>query len=295
MGAWVHLCGRLQVEWDGERLEEALPGRQGRLLFTFLTLHRERLVRRDELVEALWSEEGPPPGGDALLRPPLSRLRRALGPDRLEGRAELALRYPEDTWIDREAVGDGLRLSRASLAAGDAPAGWEQGREALAIAEGGLLPGIEVGWLESFRTELEEQRIELLETVASAGAQLGEGELHEAEQAARRAIEISPFRESARLALLEVLRQRGNTAEALVAFEEFRTLLREELGSTPGSELRALHEQLLSAEPVERRSPPSDAGDRPPSHPERLSNRLVQALAAPWVERGPLLARLREA
>lgn len=65
----MHLCGRLQVEWDGNRLEEALPGRQGRLLFAFLTLHRERLVRRDELVEALWWEDGPPPGGDALLPP----------------------------------------------------------------------------------------------------------------------------------------------------------------------------------------------------------------------------------
>jgi DNA-binding SARP family transcriptional activator len=52
MRARVHLCGRLEVAWDGERLEGALPGRQGRLLFAFLTLHRERLVRRDELVEA---------------------------------------------------------------------------------------------------------------------------------------------------------------------------------------------------------------------------------------------------
>ncbi|MDQ2630287.1 MAG: DNA-binding protein, partial [Actinomycetota bacterium] len=222
MGARVQLCGRLQVEWDGERLEQALPGRQGRLLFTYLTLHRERPVRRDELVEALWSEDGPPPSGDALLRPPLSRLRRALGQDRLEGRAELALRFPAETWIDREAVRDGLSLSRASLAAEDPRKSWEQAREALAIAELGLLPGLEVSWLEPFRSEMEEQRIELLETAALAGAQLGGGELHEAEGAARRAIEAAPFRESARAALLEVLRRRGNTAEALVAFEEFR-------------------------------------------------------------------------
>jgi DNA-binding SARP family transcriptional activator len=292
MEARVQLCGRLQVEWDGERLEEALPGRQGRLLFTYLTLHRERLVRRDELVEALWSEDGPPPGGDALLRPPLSRLRRALGPDRLEGRGELALRFPDDTWVDREAVADGLRLSRASMAAGDARASWEQGREALAIAERGLLPGLEARWLEPFRSELEEQRVELLETVALAGAQLGGGELPEAEATARRAVEASPFRESARLALLEVLRERGNTAEALVAFEEFRTLLREELGSTPGRELRALHEQLLGAEPVAPRPATGEATPSPPRE-ERLPDRLVQALAAPWVDRGGVLARLR--
>ena len=97
VSARVHLCGRLRVEWDGERLESALPGRQGRLLFAFLTLHRERLVRRDELVAAVWSEDGSPPGGDELLRPPLSRLRSALGPGRLEGRGELAVRFPADT------------------------------------------------------------------------------------------------------------------------------------------------------------------------------------------------------
>ena len=70
--ARIHLCGRLVVEWDGERLERDLPGRQGRLLFAYLVLNRDRPVRRDELIEALWSEEGPPPTGDSLLAPPLS-------------------------------------------------------------------------------------------------------------------------------------------------------------------------------------------------------------------------------
>ena len=130
MSVRVHLCGRLRVEWDGERLEGALPGRQGRLLFAFLTLHRDRLVRRDELVEALWSGGRAAPGGDALLRPPLSRLRSALGPGRLEGRGELADRAsPTDTWIDREAVRDGLRASRSAYAAGDARASWAAARE----------------------------------------------------------------------------------------------------------------------------------------------------------------------
>ena len=254
MGARVHLCGRLEVEWDGERLEEALPGRQGRLLFAFLALHRNRLVRRDELVEALWSEEGPPPGGDALLRPPLSRLRSALGPGRLEGRGELAVHFPADTWIDREVVRDRLRESRASFSAGNARGSWEAAREALAIAERGLLPGLEARWLEPFRAELEEQRLELLETIARAGARLSDGELPDAEQAARRAIEAAPFRESARLALLEILRRRGNVAEALVAYDEFRTFLRDELGTPPGADLLAMHEELLRAEPPRKPS-----------------------------------------
>src|SRR3954462_1372315 len=81
----IELCGRLLVEIDGEGLQEALPGRQGKLLFASLVLNRARPVRRDELVEALWSENGQPESADALLRPPLSRLRKALGPGRLRG------------------------------------------------------------------------------------------------------------------------------------------------------------------------------------------------------------------
>jgi DNA-binding SARP family transcriptional activator len=291
MGARVHLCGHLELEWDGERLERAITGRQIRLLFAFLTLHRERLVRRDELAEALWSEEGPPPQSDALLRPLLSRLRRALGADRLDGRAELALRFPPDTWIDREYVREAVGRGRAAIAAGDAPASWELAREALAIAERGLLPGLEAGWLEPFRTELEDQRVELLETAAAAGARLGEAELHEAERAARRAIEVAPFRESARVALVEVLRRRGNVAEALVAYDEFRVFLRDELGTAPGRELLSLHEALLRAEP---QAPPPTAPAPAPQTTEQLPDRLAQAAAAQWVGRDTALARLHE-
>src|SRR5215218_10253729 len=106
MGVRVHLCGRLAIEWNGERLEDALPGRQGRLLFAFLVLHRERPVRRDELLEVLWPDGGPPASGDGALAPPLSRLRKTLGPDRLRGRDELALALPADASIDWEQLGD---------------------------------------------------------------------------------------------------------------------------------------------------------------------------------------------
>ena len=32
----IQICGALAVERDGERLDGRLPGRQGRLLFTYL-------------------------------------------------------------------------------------------------------------------------------------------------------------------------------------------------------------------------------------------------------------------
>ncbi|MEA2172220.1 MAG: family transcriptional regulator, regulator of embCAB operon, partial [Solirubrobacteraceae bacterium] len=62
----IALCGRLAATVDGVAVEERLRGRQGRLLFAYLVLHRDRAVRRDELLEAIWSGSGAPPAADAL-------------------------------------------------------------------------------------------------------------------------------------------------------------------------------------------------------------------------------------
>ena len=257
----IELCGRLLVEMDGERLEGALPGRQGRLLFAYLVMHRGRPVRRDELVEALWAEDGQPASGDALLRPPLSRLRKALGPGRLEGRGELTLLLPDDAYVDWEAAQAALARTREALGRSDFAAAWQDAGEAAEIAERGLLPGLEADWIEERRRELADLRVEALEAAAVAGAALGGAALAGAERAARAAVEAAPFRESAHAALMEVLRAGGNVAEALRAYEDLRTMLRDELGATPSARVMALHERLL------RDDEPAVAPAGPPSAP----------------------------
>src|ERR1700680_356171 len=62
----IQLCGPYVVELEGRRVEQALPGRQGRLLFAYLVLNRDRPVGREELVEAVWSQEPPRDPADAL-------------------------------------------------------------------------------------------------------------------------------------------------------------------------------------------------------------------------------------
>ena len=70
--ARIQICGALNVERDGQRLDARLPGRQGRLLFVFLVVIRHRQVPRDELAEALWREPDPA-AVDARLNPLLSK------------------------------------------------------------------------------------------------------------------------------------------------------------------------------------------------------------------------------
>lgn len=254
----ITLCGRLTVAWDGEQLERSLPGRQGRLIFAFLALNRGRSVRREELVEALWGDEGLPSGGESLLAPPLSRLRKALGPGRIEGRAELELALGDNAWIDWEAARGRVERAREHLDGGDSEAAWEAADFAERILSGGLLPGLEAGWIDDHRRTLDDLRLEALELIARSGARLGGPRLARAERAAREAVELSRFRESARAALLEVMESEGNVAEALRAFEEFRLLLRDELGTFPAPELSAIHERLLNAherEPREEATP----------------------------------------
>jgi SARP family transcriptional regulator, regulator of embCAB operon len=45
---------------------------------------------------------------------------------------------------------------------------------------------------------------------------------------------------------MQVLAARGNVAEALVAYERLRVLLREELGVNPGQAVRDAHTKLLA-------------------------------------------------
>ena len=55
----IHLCGALTVRIMGERLENDLPGKQGRLLFAFLVSQQGRSVTRSDMVKLLWN--GAPP------------------------------------------------------------------------------------------------------------------------------------------------------------------------------------------------------------------------------------------
>jgi DNA-binding SARP family transcriptional activator/tetratricopeptide (TPR) repeat protein len=259
--AWtIRLCGPLGLDQDGQARAAALPGRQGRLLFAYLVLNRDRDCGRAELVDLLWPER-PPAAADSALSALLSKLRRVLGEGVLAGRSELRLVPPGPIEVDVEVAAATVAEGEAAIDGQDWGAAAAAARAVLAIDLQTFLPDCEGPWVAECRRELETVRVRALELLAEAGLNQGGRELGSAEQAARAAVAAMPFRESSHRLLMEVHEAAGNPAEALRVFEELRILLRDELGTTPGPAAIAVHERLLRGEaPVpQAREPKSEA------------------------------------
>jgi DNA-binding SARP family transcriptional activator len=234
----IQLCGRLVARIAGRRIESELPGRQGRLAFAFLAVNRHRLVPRDELADALWSEVG----ASDRLSPLLSKL-RAVVP--LEGRSEVRLELPDDAWVDVEAAAEGLHRAESALARGEFVAAWSPGRVAQHVASRDFLPGEDATWVLEQRRRLGEILVRSLELVGRACVEIGGGELDTAERTARSLIRLAPYRESGHRLMMETLAAQGNTAEALLVYDQLRLRLRNELGASPSAPTQALHRKLL--------------------------------------------------
>ncbi len=241
----IQLCGRIVARIGGRRIESDLPGRQGRLLFVYLASHRHRPVSRPELVDALWPADAPDTAS-ASLTALVSKLRRVLGPEALEGRGQIRLVLPADAWIDLEAASEALHRAESAAAREAWGETWSPARVTQHIAGRGFLEGEDAPWIDETRRNLEELYVRALELAGRASLELGGTELDTAERTARTLVARAPFRETGHRLLMDVLVARGNDAEALRVYERLRALLREELGAAPSGETQALHRRLLT-------------------------------------------------
>jgi SARP family transcriptional regulator, regulator of embCAB operon len=241
----IQICGPLAVEADGQRLEARLPGRQGRLLFTYLVVNRHRYIPRDQLAEALWREPDPA-AIDARLNPLLSKLRRVFGADAVDGRSTLRLCL-RDAWIDLEAAAEAIHRAESSVAQQDWARAWSPALTALFVAERDFLPGEDAPWIDEIRHQLTELRLRALECYAAAGLGIGGTELTGAVRAGRQLTRLAPLRESGYRYLMRALAAQGNLAEALGVYAQLSECLRDQLGVSPSPATRELYENLLAA------------------------------------------------
>ena len=224
------------------------PGRQGRLAFAYLAASPRR-VERDQLADVLWGEHLPEAWQTAL-NAIVSKLRRILDRAGVDGASVLEasrgcyeLRLPEGTWIDlREAV-NSLDLAEGALAHGEPSRAWPAAAVASAILRRPFLPGEAGPWVEQTRRELSQLEVRTYDTLAGAWLQAGDAQA--AIRAARRAVELAPFRESGYARLMKCQLAAGERAEAVRVYSELRDLLQESMGLSPAPEVERVYLEAL--------------------------------------------------
>lgn len=246
----VYLVGRVMIESPRGLIEPSdFPGRQGRLAFVYLAASLRR-VERDRLADVLWGDHVPD-AWDTALNAIVSKLRKVLDRTGMSGARALEssdgcyeLRFPGRTWIDlREAV-NSLDLAEGALVRGDPDRAWPGAAVASAILRRHFLPGEGGPWVEQTRRELHELEVRTYDTLAGAWLQVDNAKA--AVRAARRAVELAPFRESAYARLMECQLAAGDRAEAVRVYGELRDLLRESMGLSPAPEVEQIYLQALT-------------------------------------------------
>jgi DNA-binding SARP family transcriptional activator len=160
------VLGPLEVWEEDERL--LLGGPKQRLILAHLLLRANQVVPADRLIDQVWGEE-PPDAARSALQAYVSRLRRSLGPGRLQGRPPgYVLRSAPDE-VDalcfEDLVGQARRRAAAEPQAAlrlldNALALWRGPALADLAAEPSLGP--ELARLEELRLATSEERIEAL-------------------------------------------------------------------------------------------------------------------------------------
>jgi DNA-binding SARP family transcriptional activator len=225
---FVRVLGPVQVVMSSGRVVE-LPSASQRRLLAALALHARTPVRAEWLADAMDVSPG-------ALRQQVSRLRKALGEETL---STVPTGYRLDADVDAEMLC--RDLEGASVA-----------REATAALEHALARWTGAA-LEEFATE---------EWAAGEAARLTELHASATEDLAADLIAASrwsdavalldahiaahPLRDRARGLLMEAYAGDGRQADALRAFQQYRKLLAEEIGTEPSAEVREIEQRIAT-------------------------------------------------
>lgn len=249
----IHLLGQFLVHISGRALSEtAIKGRKARSLLKLIALQRHGRIVRDQAMDALWPELDATAAASQLYKA-LHHIRKAFA-----GEAEEA-----DEWI--EITDDLIRLVPPGGVVTDihhfeqkARAGLRDGRipdleMAVSVYAGDLLPmDLYAEWASLPREHYRQLYLDALTTLATQYEQ--QGELSEAAQMLRLALEKDPALESAHRALMRIFARRGQPTRAFRQYDLCREALHSELGVGPSPEtkemLENVRERRLSKETV---------------------------------------------
>jgi DNA-binding SARP family transcriptional activator/tetratricopeptide (TPR) repeat protein len=245
------VLGPLRVHHGAE--VSAVAGVLRRTLLAVLLANANKPVSADVLRDALWGRDDE----DAARRLHIQvhRLRATLDdPDRLSfDAAGYRLRVAPGE-LDAERFGT-LLDDAAATAARDPRRTAELARAALDLWRDTPYHGTDVPALAGEAQRLGERRLVAVEMLYTAEIDSGRSAAVVGEIAD--AVARHPLRERLHALLMTALYQSGRQAEALAAYQHARTVLVDELGLEPGSELRDLEQRILHGTPLDTAVPPA--------------------------------------
>ncbi|HUK45092.1 MAG TPA: BTAD domain-containing putative transcriptional regulator [Gaiellaceae bacterium] len=240
------LLGLLEVLEGGEPIAVG-RGKESALL-AILLLHANEPVSTDRLTHGLWGERAPENAAKNVQQY-VSRLRRVLGPDRLEttpGGYALHLQPGElDSERFEQLAGDG----RAALELGNAASAERLFTTALDLWRGPALADFRYDeFAQEAVRRLESERREA--TADRVDARLALGQEVRVRPELEQLIDEEPLWERPRGQLMLALYRTGRQSEALDLYRDSRALLDRELGLEPSPELQDLERGILNQDPA---------------------------------------------
>jgi DNA-binding SARP family transcriptional activator len=243
------ILGPLRAYVDDREVVVGAP--RERVALAALLLRAGETVPMAHLVDVIWPD-APPHTARNQVQLCVSRLRRRLTtadtPDaaivtELGGYRLRVARSDVDVHQFRALIA----AARTAASEGNPKQATERYRTALSLWRGPALLGLESSELRGVANALEEDRIRALEECLGLELQLGADGSLVAELT--ELVRQHPYREGLRATLMRALYRSGRPAEALGEYQSVRVLLRDELGTEPGEELRRLHKAILNRDP----------------------------------------------
>jgi predicted ATPase/DNA-binding SARP family transcriptional activator/Tfp pilus assembly protein PilF len=228
----ITLFGPIQV-WVQGAHAPAFRSRKSLWLLALLTLRAERSVAREWLAGTLWPE-APPRQAFSNLRPIVSDLRHALGPERER------LKSPDTNSLLLDLTG--AQVDVLNFDAAIARGTLSDLEQAVDLYGGSLLEGCSESWVVAERTLREQNCLHALQNLGDAA--LASRDYDAAVEYFRRAVGLDPWREVARRGWMEALAKSGDVNAALQAYRELVAFLRSDPSARPDAQTSALYRRL---------------------------------------------------
>ena len=239
----LRVLGGPAVERDGA--PATVGGPKAQQLLCVLAAHRNRVVSRDRLVDALWCDR-PPRTAVGTVQSQISRLRTLLGPtfsiDRTPGgyRLDTSCGPVDADRFEAQLTGSVALDAETTVTALDSALGWWRGPAFAGHAHLDEVRG------EAMRLD----ELRLVATDAWAEARLACGDPAEMVAQLEALVQAHPLREKYWRLLMLALHRTGRQAEALRRGGELREELRSTAGLEPSAAVRGLEDRILAEDPT---------------------------------------------